>query len=108
MSQAEFAQAIVISNGYVADLENHPEKANGRILRLISLTFGISEQWLKYGTGDMFYKSPEQKKQRLMSLFSELPPDFQDYVVLQVEQLLRLAAPQERVFPEDEAEARAG
>ncbi|MDR1786387.1 MAG: helix-turn-helix transcriptional regulator [Spirochaetaceae bacterium] len=95
LSQTDFAKAIFISNGYIADLENDHKKAVPRILRLISLTFGVSEEWLRDGAGDMFYKSPEEKKQRLISLFSELPPRFQDYVMLQIEQLLRLSQPQE-------------
>ena len=88
MSQAEFAKAIFISNGYIAELENNNRKVNGRIIRIISLTFGISEAWLKHGTGNMFFTTPTEKLQRLTSLFNDLPPKFQDYVVVQIEQLL--------------------
>jgi transcriptional regulator with XRE-family HTH domain len=88
LSQAEFAKAIFISNGYIAELECSHKKANDRIIRLISLTFGISQNWLKTGKGDMFYKSPDEKLQRMISLFNELPPRFQDYVMVQVESLL--------------------
>lgn len=89
LSQAEFAKAIVISNGYVAELECGHKRANDRIVRLVSLTFGVSEQWLKTGKGDMFYKTPDEKLQRMISLFNELPPKFQDYVMVQVEALLK-------------------
>jgi transcriptional regulator with XRE-family HTH domain len=88
LSQAEFAKAIFISNGYIAELECSHKKANDRIIRLISLTFGISQNWLKTGKGEMFYKSPDEKLQRMISLFNELPPKFQDYVMVQVESLL--------------------
>jgi transcriptional regulator with XRE-family HTH domain len=88
LSQAEFAKAIFISNGYIAELECSHKKANDRIIRLISLTFGVSEQWLKTGKGEMFYKTPDEKLQRMISLFNELPPKFQDYVMNQVETLL--------------------
>jgi transcriptional regulator with XRE-family HTH domain len=89
LSQAEFARAVFISNGYVAELECGHKNANDRILRLVSLTFGVSEAWLKTGEGGMFYKSPDEKLQRMISLFNELPPKFQDYVMNQVEALLR-------------------
>ena len=37
----------------------------------------------------MFYKTPDEKLQRMISLFNELPPKFQDYVMVQVEALLK-------------------
>jgi len=87
MSQAEFARAIFISNGYIAELEGANRKVNDRIIHLISLSLGVNETWLKYGTGNMFFTTPTEKLQRLTSLFNELPPKFQDYVMLQIEQL---------------------
>ena len=88
MSQSEFAKAIYISNGYIADLENNNRKVNDRITHLISLTFGINETWLKNGTGNMFYSTPSEKLRRLTSLFNELPLNYQDYVMTQIELLL--------------------
>jgi len=94
MSQAEFAKAIFISNGYIADLEAGNKKANDRIIRLISLTFGVNENWLKYGEGNMFYTTSSDKLQRMTSLFNELPPIYQDYVMTQIEQLRIIAEKQ--------------
>jgi transcriptional regulator with XRE-family HTH domain len=88
LSQAEFAKAIFISNGYLAELECGHKKANDRIVHLISLTFGVSQDWLKTGEGGMFYKTPDEKLQRMISLFNELPPKLQDYAMGQVEALL--------------------
>jgi len=88
LSQAEFAKAIFISNGYIAELENANRKVNDRIIRLISLNFGVSEAWLKDGRGSMFFTTPSEKLQRMTSLFNDLPPQFQDYVMIQIEQLL--------------------
>ena len=92
MSQVEFAKAIYISNGYIAELECEHRRVNDRILHLISLTFGVNEKWLKTGEGDMFYKTPGEKLQRMVGLFNELPPKFQDYVIQQIEQLLNVTA----------------
>jgi len=88
MSQAEFAKSIYVSNGYAADLENANKKVNDRIIHLISLSFGVSEDWLRNGTGNMYFTTPAEKLQRLTSLFNDLPPRFQDYVMVQIEQLL--------------------
>ena len=91
MSQVEFAKAIYISNGYIAELECEHRKINDRILHLISLTFGVNEKWLKTGEGEMFFQTPGEKIQRMASLFNELPPKFQDYVLAQIEQLLKVS-----------------
>jgi transcriptional regulator with XRE-family HTH domain len=97
MSQVEFAKAIYISNGYIAELECDHRRVNDRIIHLISLTFGVNEKWLKTGEGDMFYRTPSEKLQRMMNLFNELPSEFQDYVMLQIEQLLKVTAGKKKV-----------
>jgi transcriptional regulator with XRE-family HTH domain len=90
LSQAQFARAIFISNGYIAELECGHKKANDRITHFISVTFGVSETWLKTGEGDMFYKSPDEKLRRMISLFNELPSKFQDCAIAQLEALLKV------------------
>jgi transcriptional regulator with XRE-family HTH domain len=90
MSQVEFAKAIFISNGYIAELESEHRKVNARIIHLISLTFGVNEDWLRTGTGSMFFKTSDEKLQRMISLFNGLPSKFQDYVIIQIETLLAL------------------
>jgi len=96
MSQIEFAKAIYISNGYIAELECEHRRINNRIIHLISLTFGVSEKWLKTGEGSMFFSTPGEKIQRMVSLFNELPVKFQDYVMQQIEQLLKITADKEK------------
>jgi len=91
MSQVEFAKAIYISNGYIAELECEHRRVNDRIIHLISLTFGVNEKWLKTGEGEMFYKTSGEKLQRMVSLFNELPSKFQDYAMQQIEQLLKVS-----------------
>jgi transcriptional regulator with XRE-family HTH domain len=96
MSQVEFAKAIYISNGYIAELECEHRRVNERITHLISLTFGVNEKWLKTGEGDMFLNTSGEKLQRMVSLFCELPSNFQDYVMHQIEQLLNVATKKEQ------------
>jgi transcriptional regulator with XRE-family HTH domain len=96
MTQIDFAKAMCISNGYLADIENDSRKANDRIVKLASMIFGINENWLKNGDGEMFYKSSDEKITRLVSIFNELPADFQDFVLLHIEQLLKLRENQEK------------
>ena len=90
ISQKDFAKAMCLSNSYIADIENYHRKANDRIIKLASMIFGISENWLKNGKGEMFYKSPDEKITRLVNIFNELPADFQDFVLIHIERLLAL------------------
>ena len=90
MSQKDFADAICISNTYLAGVECASRKANDRLIKLCSMVFGISEIWLKEGKGEMFYKSPDVKITRLVSIFNKLPLNFQDYALEQLEGLLKL------------------
>ena len=90
MSQKDFAAAISLSNTYLAGIENEVRKANDRIVKLCSMVFGISETWLKEGKGDMFYKSPDEKITKLVNIFNKLPLDYQDFVLLHMERLLKL------------------
>ena len=99
MQQKDFAKSLCVSGSFISDLENDYRKANDRILKLISMVFGISGNWLKSGEGDMFYKSPDEKVCRVVSIFNELPPDFQDFALLHLERLLELRRKQ-RPTPE--------
>jgi transcriptional regulator with XRE-family HTH domain len=90
MSQIDFSRAICVSGGYTAEIENGHRKANDRIIRLIRLTFGVNETWLKTGGGEMFHSAPVEKRERIISLFNELNPQFQDYALAVIDRLLQL------------------
>ena len=90
ISQKDFADAICISNTFLASLENESRKVNDRIIKLCSMVFGISEKWLKEGKGDMFYKSPDENITRVVNIFNKLPLNFQAYALEQLEGLLKL------------------
>jgi len=90
MYQKDFSKAIRVSNGYTAEIENGHRVANDRIIRLICLTFGANEKWLKTGEGEMFVSSTAEKRERILNLFNELNPEFQDFALTVVDRLLLL------------------
>ncbi len=51
MSQAKFAKALSMSNGYIAGIELEHNKVNDRIVKLICFTFHVNEEWLRTGEG---------------------------------------------------------
>lgn len=90
LSQAKFASAISISNGYIAGIELENRRVNDRIIKLICSAYNVNETWLKEGTGEMFNQEPDQGLSRALEIFQRLQPDFQEYALEQVEKLLAL------------------
>lgn len=90
LSQAKFAKAISISNGYIAGIELENRNVNDRLIKLISATFNVSEKWLKTGEGNMFNEQSNQLSEITYSTFKELKPEYQEYVLKQIDQLLEI------------------
>ena len=96
LSQKDFAKSMCLSNSYIADIENGHRKVNKRIVKLASMVYGINENWLNTGEGEMFYKSSNEKITRLVNIFNELPDDFQDFALVHVEKLSDLRKKQRK------------
>ncbi|GHV75710.1 hypothetical protein AGMMS49942_05310 [Spirochaetia bacterium] len=90
LSQAKFAESIKLSNGYIASIELNNRRVNDRIIKIVSMTFGINYEWLKNGTGNMFDKVDDFKLEQIVRIFKKLDPSFQDYVLKQFDSLLAL------------------
>ena len=90
LTQAQFAQGISVSTGYIARLEMGNSEVNDRIIKLVCTTYNASEHWLRNGTGEMFDGQTAVKVNLALSYFEKLNPAFQDYVLAQLENLLVL------------------
>ncbi|MDR0721687.1 MAG: helix-turn-helix domain-containing protein [Treponema sp.] len=88
LSQVQFSRVISLSSGYLAGVEVEKRKANDRIIKLICSSFNINETWLKTGEGEMFSLNPNEECTKLVSLYKELDPKFQDYILKQIDLLL--------------------
>ena len=101
LSQAKFAKDISISSGYVAGLELGNRKVNDRMIKLICTQYNVNEAWPRDGTGEMFHSASDSRLERIIALFQQLEPAFQDYVLEQTDRLLAL---QNRRAQEDRAQ----
>ena len=90
LSQAKFAKDISISSGYVAGLELGNRKVNDRMIKLICTQYNVNEAWLRDDTGEMFRSASDSRLERIIALFQQLEPAFQDYVLEQTDHLLAL------------------
>jgi transcriptional regulator with XRE-family HTH domain len=91
LNQRDFSHLLSLSGGYIAGIEVNLRKVNDRLVKLIVGEFNVNEDWLKNGKGQMFSsKKSNEKTMRMVSLFNDLPPKYQD-VVLGMIELLRKA-----------------
>jgi transcriptional regulator with XRE-family HTH domain len=90
LSQRNFSLILSLSHSYIAGIETGIRKVNGRIIKLIVSEFGVNETWLRTGEGEMFARNPDEKFTKLVGLFKELPPKYQEVVYQMIEVLLRV------------------
>jgi len=91
LNQRDFSELLSLSGGYIAGVEVNLRKVNDRLIKLIISEFGVNEDWLRFGNGEMFAKNKNNEKAaRIVALFNDLPPHYQD-VVLGTIELLRKA-----------------
>ncbi|GHV69603.1 hypothetical protein AGMMS49928_12430 [Spirochaetia bacterium] len=88
LSQVQFSRVLSLSSGYLAGVEVEKRKVNNRIVKLICSSFMVSEKWLRTGEGELFNRDPDAEFTKLVSLYKELNPPFQDYILKQINLLL--------------------
>jgi transcriptional regulator with XRE-family HTH domain len=89
LSQVKFAEGIKLSKTYQGNIELGRQPVNDRIIKLISMTYGASEEWLKTGTGDMFDKIEDHKLRQIIEIFKKLDENEQNCVLEQMEVYLK-------------------
>jgi transcriptional regulator with XRE-family HTH domain len=90
LSQAKFCQGIPLTNGHYAEIELGNRQVNERTVKLLAVSYGVSERFLKTGEGNMFESSPDPRLEELIRVFKELPLNFQDYVLHEIKELKKL------------------
>jgi transcriptional regulator with XRE-family HTH domain len=90
LSQAKFCKAIFLSKGHYAEIELGNRKVNSRIIKLVATIYHVNEEFLRTGQGEMFSTKPDLRLERMITLFQEFPPDYQDYILQQIELLKKL------------------
>jgi transcriptional regulator with XRE-family HTH domain len=90
LSQVKFCKEIFLSPGHYAGIELNNREVNRRIIKLVSVIYNVREEYLKAGKEPMFSRLPDLKLQKMIGIFQELPDEYKDYILLQIEQLKRL------------------
>ena len=79
MTQAQFAEKICITAGFLSSMEIGDRKVNPRIIKIINLTTGISSKWLETGEGEMFASEADQETEEIVNLYRRLNPFFKGF-----------------------------
>ena len=88
LNQKEFADRIKVSRSYTGVLEATNREINDRIIELICINCGVSEKWLRRGTGKMFKNVPNLRLDKVMRNFEMLDEHLQDFVIKQLDILV--------------------
>jgi transcriptional regulator with XRE-family HTH domain len=82
LSQRKFSELLSLSSGYIAGVECNAREPNSRLVKLIAAQFGVNEEWLRTGNGEMIVEpGTDEKTARLVGLFNDLPPHYQNVVL---------------------------
>lgn len=63
LTQQEFADALNIKRGAVANYEIGRNEPIDAVVSLICKTFNVNEEWLRTGSGNMFLELPEEDEE---------------------------------------------
>ena len=90
LTQKEFGEKIHITKGYVTSLEKGRQSLNERIIKLLTDTYGVNPEWLKHGKGAMFLEGRDNQVDEIVRIYNQLNPDFQNFIVGQLKNLLKM------------------
>ena len=83
LKQIEFAERLGLTSAAISAIELGKAPLTEANIRLISLTFGIREEWLRDGTGEMMDDEAQltERERQLLAFFRELSPSAQGLAI---------------------------
>jgi len=84
LTQQKFAEDLKISQTHASALERNSRTIQYRIIKMICFTYGVNENWLKTGKGEMFEKGRDFRLEEVIANFKKLDELLQDYVLKQI------------------------
>ena len=91
-TQKDFGDALGVSRDVISNIEYGRVKPKELLLAHICQVYGVNQLWLETGEGKMFTAPPARTKklEEAIKLFESLRPEFQDYALEQIQNLLEL------------------
>jgi transcriptional regulator with XRE-family HTH domain len=90
LTQSQFAEKIGLKFSAISMIELGKAPLTEANIRLICLTFGVREEWLRVGNGEMLNDEAllSERERRLLELFRRLSPQAQQMIIEYAEKLL--------------------
>jgi transcriptional regulator with XRE-family HTH domain len=98
-TQKKFAEGIELSPSFQSGIEINHRRVNDRLIRMIALTYGVSEDWLRTGEGAMFEMEKDLRLGRIIRNFNKMDNLLRDYVMKYLDWLVEYY--ENRPGPED-------
>jgi transcriptional regulator with XRE-family HTH domain len=96
LSQRSFSEGIFIKQSTLARIEQGKITINDRIIELVCSKYAVNKTYLKDGKGKMFSaEPPDVKLEQLNRIFNELNGSFQDCLINQAKELLKVQQKQD-------------
>lgn len=86
MNQTEFAKRLGLTQTAFSMIESGKRPLSDKHIKVICSEFGISENWIRSGTGEMFLSSPYEKE--FLNIFENLTSESQEYLIAVAKKLL--------------------
>jgi transcriptional regulator with XRE-family HTH domain len=90
LNQTQFAEKLGLTSANISSIERGKSKLTEQNIHLICLTFGVREEWLRDGKGEMLDDEAllSEYEKRLLDLFRRLSPIAQKLFIEYAQKLL--------------------
>jgi transcriptional regulator with XRE-family HTH domain len=90
LNQTEFANKIGVTSQFISTIEGGKAKFTRDKIQLVCLTFGVQEEWLRDGVGDMMDDEAllSNQEYQLLELFRKLSPRAREFLIEYAKKLI--------------------
>ncbi len=89
LTQKEFGLKLGVSRDVISNIENGRVEPKEAFINLLCSLYNVNKKWLETGEGEIFLNTTSQiTKDYASYLFSQLEPEFQEYVLKKMKELL--------------------
>ena len=81
MKQGDFSKEIKITQGHVSDIENKRKGVSDRVIEIICLKYGVCEEWLRTGHGEMYQYADTDDYSEISTLIGEKDPKAKQAII---------------------------
>lgn len=89
LSGEKFGEKLGITRGAVSNIENGSRNVTEQIIKSICREFGVNEEWLRHGTGEMFPK--KSGAEELASLVPKIIKSDNPFVIKTLTEMCKLS-----------------